>query len=270
MAVRILCILACAYLGLALLVFVFQSRLLYMPGRTVRYTPRDTGLSYEEVILETEDQVQLCAWLVPAERPRAVVLLCHGNAGNISDRLDTIRLFHELGLTTFIFDYRGYGASRGSPSEKGTYLDAEAAWDYLVHTKEIPAGDIIVFGRSLGGAVAARLAEQRAPKALILESSFTSVPDLGARLYPFLPVRLLSRFSYNAEKHVRGITCPVLVVHSPQDEIVPFTLGQRLFDAANEPKTFLQIRGGHNEGFLVSGRVYTDGIDAFISGLQAQ
>jgi uncharacterized protein len=181
-----------------------------------------------------------------------------------------LRIFHDLGLSVLIFDYRGYGRSEGRPSEQGTYLDAEAAWVHLTVDREINPGNIVLFGRSLGGAVAARQAAVDTPAALILESVFTSVPDLAARYYRFIPVRLLSRFRYDTLAAVRKVSCPVLVIHSPNDEIIPYENGRRLYEAAGEPKSFLALRGSHNEGFLASGSQYVNGLEAFISSLPGQ
>ena len=256
---------ALVYIGLGAIVFFMQSRLVFVPFRTIDATPDDVGLPYKPVRLTTDDGLKLLAWFVPSEKPRATVLFCHGNAGNISHRLDTLHLLHKMHLNTFIFDYRGYGQSEGKPSEGGTYRDAMAAWHHLIDTEKIPPGQIIIFGRSLGGAVAAWLATHTTPKALILESTFTSVPDMGAKLYPFLPIRLLARIRYPTLERMAEVRCPVLVVHSPDDDIVPFAHGQRLFEAAREPKELLKIQGTHNEGFVSSGELYTHGLDRFIT-----
>jgi fermentation-respiration switch protein FrsA (DUF1100 family) len=208
--------------------------------------------------------MRLDGWFVPAEHPRGVLLFFHGNAGNISHRLGSLQIFHDLGLSTFIFDYRGYGRSEGKVSEQGTYRDGEAAWRYLTVERGIPNDSIVYFGRSLGASIAAHLAMKQAPAALILESAFTSVPDVGARAYPFLPVRWLARFQYDTQEYLQSVSAPVLIIHSPQDEVIPFKFGRALFASANEPKQFLEIRGGHNEGFQLSGRVYIDGIDEFL------
>jgi fermentation-respiration switch protein FrsA (DUF1100 family) len=228
-------------------------------------SPAAVGLAHEPVQFEAADGVALDGWFIPAEPSRGVVLFCHGNAGNMSHRLDSIRLFNRLGLSTFIFDYRGYGQSGGRTTETGTYSDAEAAWRYLLDERGIDPAGIVVFGRSLGGAIASWLAQEHTPAAVIVESTFTSVPDLAAKLYPIYPVRWLSRFNYNAAEYVARANCPVLVVHSRNDDIIPFSHGQLLFDAAGEPKQFLEIRGSHNDGFVVSGKPYQDGLDAFIS-----
>ena len=260
-------VLVCAgcYVGLILILRVFQSRFVYFPEREMAATPQDVGLSYDAVDFEAADGPRLCGWFVPAEEPRAIILFCHGNAGNISHRLDSIQLFHRLGLSTFLFDYRGYGGSEGKPTERGTYLDAEAAWCYLTEERRASSSEIIVFGRSLGGAIAAWLARSRGPRALIVESTFTSVPDVAAELYPYLPARLLSVFDYNTAECLREVSCPVLVVHSRDDEMISFRHGERLFGAAGEPKEFLEIAGTHNEGFLTSGRRYEESLDSFVS-----
>jgi fermentation-respiration switch protein FrsA (DUF1100 family) len=253
------------YVGLALLLYVFQSRFVYFPTRAVVATPDRIGLAYQAVTLYAADGVRLSAWFIPAPEPRGVVLFCHGNAGNISHRLDSIALFHRLGFSTLIFDYRGYGESEGRPSEKGTYLDAQAAWDYLAEEQGFAPDQIVIFGRSMGGAVAAWLAQETTPRALIVESTFTSVADMGAELYPYLPIRLLARYRYSAVEYVRQANCPVLVVHSRHDEMIPFSQGQRLYEVAGEPKEFLEIQGTHNEGFLTSGKLYEQGLEGFLS-----
>jgi len=253
------------YLLLTVLLYAFQSRLVYVPYRKLVATPADVGLTYREVAFTTEDGVRLSGWLVPAREPRGTVLFCHGNAGNISYLLETIGVFHRLELNALVFDYRGYGQSEGSPSEQGTYLDAEAAWNFLVQEKGTAPEEIIVCGRSLGGPIAAWLARQRRPAALFLEATFTSAPDLGRHLYPIFPARLIARFNYNTLAYVSQVECPVLVVHSRDDRLIPFSHGRRLYEAADEPKTFLEIRGGHNDGFEVSEALYREGVEGFIS-----
>jgi fermentation-respiration switch protein FrsA (DUF1100 family) len=261
----VIVVLAGAYIGLAVILMIFQSHFIYFPEREIAATPNEIGLSHEPVSFESADGVKLAGWFIPAEQSRGAVLFCHGNAGNISHRLESIQAFHRLGLSIFIFDYRGYGESEGRITEKGTYLDAEAAWTYLVEQRQVDPTEIVIFGRSLGGTIAAWLAQDHTPKALIIESTFTSVRDIAAQLYPYLPVRLMSRFSYSAIDYIRGVNCPVLIVHSRDDEMIPVSHGRRLFEAANEPKQFLEIRGSHNEGFIVSAQQYHDELDSFIS-----
>jgi hypothetical protein len=255
------------YVALVLVLFFFQSHLLYLPNvpsRAVVVTPEDAGLAYEPVTITTEDSVTLDGWFVPASQARGLLLFFHGNAGNISHRLDSLKIFNELGLATLIFDYRGYGRSDGEPSEEGTYRDAEAAWRFVTEGRHVPPREVVLFGRSLGAAVATHLATRHTPGALIIESAFTSVPDLAAELYPFLPARWLTRFRYSTQADLVSVLCPLLIVHSRDDEIIPFAHGQRLFAVANEPKRLLELRGGHNDGFLVSRHTYMDGLHAFL------
>ena len=258
---------ASVYVLLALLLYLFQAKMVFLPnmsGRALTASPRDIGLNYEDVSLVTSDGEQLHGWFVPAPEARGVILFFHGNAGNISGRLDSIGIFNKLGLDTLIIDYRGYGQSTGKPSEKGTYLDAQAAWTYLVDKRGIPPDRIVVFGRSLGAGVAAWLASQHTPAAVILESSFSSGVDMARRIYPYLPVRLITRVRYPVVDYVTGFNSPVLVAHSRQDEIVPYDMGQAVFAAAKQPKEFLELRGDHNNGFLITGKDYIAGLESFI------
>jgi uncharacterized protein len=266
MLLSLLGMLALAYGALVAYVYFAQDRLVYFPGvgREMRATPGDAGLAYETLTLKTEDGEQLQAWFVPREKARAAVILFHGNAGNISHRLEYLAMFHRMGLATLIFDYRGYGRSTGKPSEEGLHRDAEAAWKFLVGERGIPADRIVLFGESLGGAVAARLAAQERPAALILASVFTSVPELGGDLYPWLPVKWLARMRYDTRAALKGVTCPVLVAHSPEDEIVPYRHGRVLFEAAPQPKAFLELAGGHNEGFVFVRPDWVAGVSGFL------
>jgi len=236
-----------------------------MPGRDLVSTPENIGLSYQNVELVTEDNIKLHGWFIPKENAKATILFFHGNAGNISHRLDSIEIFHRLELNVFIIDYRGYGQSKGKISEKGTYRDAEAAWNYLNLTQGISDKQIIIFGRSLGASIATWLARKHTPAALIIESGFTSVPSMGQRLYPFLPIRWLAHFKYNTKQYVKSVSCPVMVLHSKHDEIVPYEEGHEIFKTAAEPKYFFKMRGGHNDGFIVSGPSYVKALKSFIN-----
>ena len=258
---------ASAYLALMLMIYLLQGRMVFLastPGRALTATPKDIGLAFEDISLTTPDNETLHGWYVPAADSAGVVLFFHGNAGNISHRLDSIEIFHELGLDVLIIDYRGYGRSSGSPSERGTYTDAQTAWDYLVDKRGIAPGRIVMFGRSLGGAVASWLAARTTPAAVILESCFTSGPEMAARLYPFLPARLITRLKFPVRAYVTQISSPLLVVHSRQDEIIPFDMGEAVFAAAPGPKQMLEISGDHNGGFLLNRERYQAAIDAFL------
>lgn len=256
------------YLLLIFLIYISQHKLLYYPDSNITRTPADIGLAYEDVYLETEDSESVHGWFVPAQNSRYTVLFFHGNAGNISGRLETIDLLHELNLNVFIIDYRGYGKSSGRPTEKGTYRDAEAAWNYLKEQRGIPIDSMIVMGRSLGAAIAADLAARIQPAGVILESPFTSVPDMAAELYPWIPARRLARFSYPTEENISKIKSPLLIAHSESDEIIPYEHGQLLYEKANQPKTFLDLQGGHNDGFLATGNLYRERLNIFISNLK--
>ncbi|RLD77294.1 MAG: alpha/beta hydrolase [Bacteroidetes bacterium] len=254
--VTVLSIVAAVYLGMSLLLFLMQSKMLYQPSQGYDYDPADYGLEYEAVSLLTPDGVTVTAWFVPAEGADRTILFCHGNAGNISHRIDTLKMFNELGLNCLIVDYRGYGQSTGRPTEKGTLIDILAGFQWLVEEKGTRPEQTILFGRSLGGSVAAIIAKDVHPAALVLESSFTSFDDVGSHYYPWLPVRLFTRFDYNTLEAVKEITCPVLVIHSPNDEIIPYTFGQQIFAAANEPKQFADLKGTHNEGIYDNDDLY--------------
>lgn len=252
------------YLTLLLLVWLLQGCMIHIPDSRLVASPGEVGLAYENLQLKTSDGEQLHGWFLPHQEPRAVLLFFHGNAGNISHRLESLEIFHQLKLSTLIIDYRGYGKSSGRPTESGLYDDARTAYRHLVQDKGVPPERIIAFGRSLGAAVAARLASEQPVGALWLESGFTSIPDIGAEIYPFLPVRLLTRYRYDTKKALASVQAPVLVIHSREDETIPFSHGQALYRAAPEPREFLQIRGGHNDGFMRSEVIYRAGLEAFL------
>lgn len=266
---KLFLVLAAGYGLVLVIIYLMQGRMLYLPnvpGRALTMTPADARMDYEDVSIETSDGVNLHGWFIAGRAPR-VLLFFHGNAGNISHRLDSIRQFRNLELSVFIIDYRGYGQSEGRTTESGIYRDADAAWRYLTETRGVRPSDVVIFGRSLGGSVAARLAAQQHPLALIVESSFTSVPDIAQELYPWLPARWLTRLSHATRDYVRDVQCPVLVVHSRDDEIIPFHHGQAIFAAAPEPRTLLTLHGSHNDAYLRDERAYIEGFWAFLAGI---
>lgn len=261
----LLLILLSAYIGFALYLFFWQSRLVYHPDSTITATPDQRGLTFEDITLQTKDGVRLNGWYVPSESARGVVLFCHGNTGNISHRLELLGILHRLHYDTFIFDYRGYGKSEGVPSEQGTYLDVDTAWRYLVEQREWNPARIVILGRSLGGAIAAWLASKVSPRALIIESSFRSMPDLASDIYPALPVRWITRLRYPTQQWLASVKCPLLMIHSIHDELIPFEHGQALFNGYHGAvKEFLPIRGRHDDGFLHSGGTYESGLRNFL------
>jgi uncharacterized protein len=263
---KLLLAVAAVYAALLALVFVFQSRLVYFPQKGgYAVTPQARGLAFERVSLRTEDGEQLAAWWIPAAgTARGSVLLFHGNAGNIAHRLDYAVMFSGMGYNTLLVDYRGYGESSGAPTEEGTYRDAAASWTWMTTTRGIKPADIVIFGESLGGGIATWLAAREKPRALILASTFTSVPDMGAEVYPWLPVRWISRIHYDNLANLARIGVPLLIAHSPGDDIIPYAHGRRLYAAASEPKVFLELAGGHNEGFVFTREAWVKTLIAFL------
>ncbi len=255
------------YLFLAIYKFLTQSIEVFHPKKKITLTPFDIRLYFEEVFFKSSDGINISGWFVPVRNSRGVMLVFHGNGENVSDGLTLIDYIkRRMGLTVFIIDYRGYGKSEGKPTEKGTYLDARAAWEYLTGSRKIKPQNIIIFGRSLGGPIAAWLAKEVKPRALILDSTFTSIKDLAAQMYPYLPVRKFFRFNYPTIEYLKEITSPVLIIHSSEDYYIPFSHAIRLYNAAKEPKQFLKIEGKHNNNYIKSEKIYIEGIKYFISG----
>jgi len=258
-------ILAIAVACLWLFFRYFEWKSIYYPTRRIMMTPADAGLEYEDVQFVAEDGVELHGWWIPGEKGAGAILYCHGNAGNIGDRVPLLSDLHQLGQHLFIFDYRGYGKSRGMPTETGTYRDSRAAYEVVrARFNDVDEPPVVAYGRSLGAAVAAQVALDKPVKGLIMESGFPSVPDMAAHLYPFLPIHWLSRFRYDSLSKVRVLMMPKLFAHSREDEIVPYELGQKLYAAAAEPKSFVEVRGGHNEVAWALSSAYWAALEAFI------
>jgi hypothetical protein len=252
-----------AYLAICVIAWVRQDRLVWFPGPPPRLTPTAIGAPYEELELTARDGARVHAWHVRAGAPRGAVLVCHGNAGNVEDRLPLAATFRELGWDVLLFDYRGYGRSRGTLSEEGTYLDGEAALDHLAARGYGP-GRTVLYGESLGGAVAVELARRRGAAALLVENAFTSLSDVGARVYPWLPVRLLTRVHYDSLAKVPALSVPLLVLHSRDDELVPYEHGERLHAAHPGPKRLIETRGGHGSGGFLQRREWTEEVARFL------
>jgi fermentation-respiration switch protein FrsA (DUF1100 family) len=261
---RLAAIVLLTYLGVCVLVALLQSRLIYFPTRGYPVTPADVGLTFEDLTLTTNDGISIAAWYVPHPEAKGTILFCHGNAGNISDRLHSIKVLQAMGMNVLIFDYRGYGRSTGRPSERGTYEDADAAWRYLTETRGQPPDRIVPFGRSLGGAVAIDLAKHHAPAALVVESTFTNLVDVGRLHYPLLPVRLLLSYRYDSVDKVPLIACPKLFFHGEDDSLIPIENGRKLFDAAADPKQFVTTPGDHNESGFTYSTEFTNRLEAFL------
>ncbi len=222
---------------------------IFYPSRIIEVTPDRMKISFEDVYITAQDGVRINGWLIIQPQAKSTLLHFHGNAGNISDRLMTIKFFHELGVNVLIIDYRGYGRSQGSPSEKGVYLDGRAAFDFLKSRKDIGHLPIVIYGGSLGGAVAIDVATQRDVAGLIIDSSFPSAPEMGRVLYPILPTFLMS-VKFDSKQKIKSLIIPKLFMHSREDPVVPFRLGRILFDAAPEPKEFVELTGGHSDAHI--------------------
>lgn len=248
---------------------VIDRYFIFFPERTVSRDPGDRGLDFEDVYFTASDEVRLNGWFVPG-RSETTLLWLHGNAGNISNRVDNIAEIHDaLGVNVFIFDYRGYGRSEGTPSEKGTYLDAAAALEYLTSRGDVDPERLVLFGRSLGCAVAAELASQTGVQGVVLESPFTSIQAMAKRVYPFLPgIGSFVRTRYDTLSKMASIGAPVMVLHGDRDEIAPFDMGQEVFEAASSPKRFYRIEGaGHNDTYAVGGAPYYSALGEFLDSL---
>jgi hypothetical protein len=260
-----------AYLGSACVFLVIylkylESKSLFFPSREIELLPSDFGLAFEDLNIRTTDEVVINAWFIPQQEARYTILFLHGNGGNNSHRLEKIRLLHQMKLDIFILDYRGYGRSEGRPSEAGLYRDAEAGYRYLREQRRVAADKIIVYGESLGAAVGIELVSKLPAKALILEGAFSNIKDMAHKIYPFLSLFLFTS-KFDSLRKIEKIGMPKLFIHSQDDEIVPFSLGQKLYLRADQPKRLLKLRGGHDTSFLDCQEEYVSGIAKFIAEL---
>ena len=240
---------------------------IFYPNREMSLTPQDVGLAYENVWFTCSDGVSLNGWFVIGETDAPTLVWFHGNGGNISNRVSNIgELNHRLGLNIFIFDYRGYGRSGGSPTESGVYLDAEAAVRYVRSRTDIIQERTVYFGRSLGCSIAARTAAEWPPHALILESPFTSVRAMAKHSYPFLPgISLVTPRKFDCLSAIKQVRVPIMVLHGDQDEVVPLGMGKELYEAARPPKRFYVIPGaGHNDTYVIGGESYYGALESFV------
>lgn len=263
---------ALLYLLLVALLWFAESRLIYFPGeRSLISPPASLDLRAERVLFHTEDSVPLVGWVMPAavDSSGYWLLICHGNAGNLSqfDRPLHYAGFRRLGLNLLAFDYRGYGESGGVATERGLYRDVAAAYRYLTESRGVAPGRIIVFGHSLGSAVAIDLASRAPVAGLIVEGALTSAVHRGQELYPFIPVRWIARSRFNSIDKMPAITAPKLFLHARRDEVIPLAHGRRLFEAASEPKTFVELDGGHGDAFDTDSARYFASIADFLATL---
>jgi uncharacterized protein len=269
---RLLALAALGYVVLLVVLRLSETRLLYAPGnnRTLEKPPADLDLGVQRVELASEDGVRLVSWAMPADSGSGYwLLICHGNAGNLSE---VGRPYHyaglrALGLSLFAFDYRGYGESEGAPTEAGLYRDAHAAYRYLRDTLAIPAERIVVFGHSLGSAVAVELVGRVPAAGLVLDGALTSVVERAQEVFPYAPVRWIAASRYPSIERVGSLKLPKLFLHARDDEVIPFSHGRRLFEAAAEPKVFVPLRGGHGDAFEVDSAAYFGAIGGFVAEL---
>ncbi len=261
------------YLGLLALLRFSESRLIYFPGsqRRLIAPPHALGLTPKRVELVTADSVRVVGWVM-ADQSHATglwLLICHGNAGNLSEfaRPAHYAGLRQLGLSLLAFDYRGYGESGGVASEHGLYRDADAAYRYLIENRGVPADRIVVFGHSLGSAVAIDLVSRTPAAGLIVEGGLISAVHRGQELYPYIPVRWIARSRFNSIDKIASVTAPKLFLHAASDEVIPLTHGRRLFEAAAEPKRFVELEGGHGDAFDLDSARYFGSIASFLSSL---
>jgi len=252
------------FLVLGVYLYFNQGRMIFMPMKELAITFSETGLEGEDIYIQVVPEEKINAWYFTGKPGEKTILFCHGNAGNISHRLETVQFLKDLEVNILLFDYRGYGLSDGHPTEEGAYADTRAAFNWLVSEKKIEPSDIIIFGRSLGGAVAIELASKISCGGIIVESSFTSVSELGAKMFPLFPVKYLLRYDFDSIGRIKHLKCPILVTHSPEDEMIPYEMGQRLYENAPEPKYFIDLHGSHNDREYLGDKTYIEAMTNFI------
>jgi len=254
------------YLAILVLMMFLEESMIFFPARYPDGDWHPPGLLFEDAWFQAADGTRLHGWYVPHENPRATILFAHGNAGNLSHRADLLQILHDrVGASVLIFDYRGYGRSEGKPNEKGVLMDARAARRWLAEREKIAETDVVLLGRSLGAAVAVDLAASDGARGLVLEGAFTSAPDVGAHLYPWLPVRWLMRTRLDSAAKIRRYHGPLLMAHGDADTIIPTRFGRKLYEAANEPKRWLEFPGlDHNDP---QPSWYWDELVRFLEGL---
>jgi uncharacterized protein len=247
---------------------MLERMLLYYPVREITDSPASIGLPFQEISVSTEDAIRLHGWYIPCAGAASTILIFHGNAGNIGHRVPWLEMLHRLQVHLLILDYRGYGHSDGEPSEKGLYRDATAAFEWWVRQNR-GGQKLIVLGESLGGAVAVNLASRVRVDGLILQSTFTSAWDMAKTILPLGLLQPVIGVRLDSEGLIKGVSCPKLVIHGTRDEIVPFRLGVKLYEAAPPPKSFYEVESaGHNDLIWSAGPEYLVRISAFVSEVE--
>jgi fermentation-respiration switch protein FrsA (DUF1100 family) len=242
--VRLIALAAMSYVAFLALLMIFENKLIFFP---IKYPGGDWtpwSLTFEDAWFQADDGSKLHGWFVPHPSPKATVLVAHGNGGNLSHRADLLRTLHGIGMASMIFDYRGYGRSHGSPTGDGILADARAARSWLAARASVSPDEIVLIGESLGGAVAVHLASEGGARALVLENTFNSLADVAAHHYPWAPDRLLLRARLESAEWIRRYRGPLLQIHGDCDRVVPYECGRQLFEAANEPKELVTVKGG--------------------------
>ncbi len=260
---------AALFAVLVLMACRIEDRFIYHPSSDIVQTPLEVGLPFEDLYFSTSDGVRLHGWFIPHASARATVVWFHGNAGNISHRVENIKLLHDkVRVNIFIFDYRGYGRSAGSASEQGIYEDSVAALTLVQNRLGVEAKNLILFGQSLGAAVATEMAGRCRCQGLILEAPFTSIRDMAKTVFPFLPVGLLLQTKFDVVETIARVNVPLLVLHGDRDDVVPFEQGRKVFSTAHAPKEFYTIAGAtHNDTYRVGGDAYFERLRVFIESV---
>ncbi len=255
-----------------MIIALFEKKMIYFPIKYPEgfWNPERYGVKVEDSFFTTEDGLRLHGWFAPSKNASLTLLWAHGNAGNITHRLENTRLLLNLDINVFIFDYRGYGKSEGEPDEEGLYRDARAAYDYLLSRKDVNPQEIVFFGRSIGTAVIVDLALHRQCKGMILESAFTSGKEMAKEMLPFfLPAYFIIHSKFASIEKIERLHVPILFTHGTNDHTVPLKLGRKLFDGANGPKYFYEIQGAdHNDTYIVGGKPYFNRINEFLNTLK--
>jgi hypothetical protein len=256
------------YLLYGAMIYAMQTALIFPAGGSVWRTPKDAPFRwpFEDVTLHVDGQTTH-AWWIPLEPARGAILLSHGNGGTIADRLEQIAMFRDAGFSVFAYDYGGFGNSSGTPSETRCYADGRAAWGYLTGQRNVEARRIVLYGESLGGGVSVELAQTVQPGAVVLQNTFLSVADVARELFPIVPVSWFIKHRFDNAAKIGNVKAPILVIHSPEDTVIPFHHGKRLFEIAPEPKSFLELRGDHNDEIFTSEAEYRRGLREFLHPL---
>ncbi len=260
--VKIAVVVAGIYVLFFLLVQIMETGMLYHPIRSYLTDGELSSRGIQRYRLKTPDGPEIDVWYCSGDS--LTLLLCHGNAGSNDDRLEQVLRLNAMGHGVVLFDYRGYGVSSGHPTEKGLYRDAHAVYDWMIAKQHIKESRIVVYGTSLGAAVAAELACQTNPRSLILETAMTSKLEIARDIMPFFPAFLFTWDQFETVRYLNKVHVPVLITHGTADEVIPYSHGERLFQAAREPKFFLSVPGAHhNDIWIVGGNPYFDSIHRF-------